>query len=88
MKHYNFPMSNITRAKKIDLTLGDFEDANGFFIRSDAGAIKYCPVNNREDADAITKTVADSVIFVDPEMCRKIFATGTTATNIFVGYGV
>ena len=87
MKYYNSPNQNIIRVVKIDLSAGDFEDANGFFIRSDAGNIKYCPVNN-QDTEAITKTVEATAVFIDPEMCRKVFASGTTATNIYIGYGV
>ena len=38
----------------------------------------------------LTKTVEEQVYFVDPEVFRKIFiaADGTTATDIFVGYGI
>lgn len=84
-------MGNITRVVKIDLSEGDFTDENGFFIRCDSGgSIKYCPVGN-EDSEAIIKTVEASVYFEDPEICRKIFATGAgspSATDIYVGYGI
>ena len=80
---------NITRVVLVDLSEGDFIDENGFFIRAsgNGGDIKYCPVGN-EDSEAITKNFAGSDIFVDPEVCRKIFAAGTDASNIYVGYGV
>jgi hypothetical protein len=83
----NNSMGNIQRVKAVDVSLLDFEDINGFFIRSGAGVIKYCPVLNG-NSEPITKTVDAQVYFVDPEVCWKIFASGTTATNIFVGYGV
>ena len=66
----------------------DFVDEAGFFIRAGgAGNIQYCPVGNN-DLEAITKPFAVSDIFVDPEECRKIFGQSTTATLIYVGYGV
>jgi len=79
--------NNIRRAVAVDLTSTDYVDESGFFIRSGAGDIKYCPVGN-EDSEAITKTVEAKVYFEDPEMCRKIFKVGTTATGIYAGYGV
>jgi len=88
---------NIQRVIAVDMVAGTpagyFDDDDnfvsevGFFIRSAAGDIKYCPIGNG-DAEAITKTVTASAIFVDPEVCRKIFKTGTTATGIHIGYGV
>jgi len=83
----NTSMGNITREVLIDVSLQDFTDNNGFFIRSGAGNIKYCPLGNN-DAEAITKTVDASAIFNDPVICRKVFSSGTTATGIYVGYGV
>jgi hypothetical protein len=83
----NTSMGNITREVAVSVASIDFTDENGFFIRSGAGNIKYCPLGN-SDAEAITKTVDGSVIFNDPVICRKIFKTGTTATGIYVGYGV
>jgi hypothetical protein len=84
----NTSMGNITREVLIDVALIDFTDENGFFIRSGAGNIKYCPIGNKSDAEAITKTVDASALFIDPVICRKVFRTGTTATGIYVGYGV
>ena len=80
---------NITRVVPVDLSEGDFTDENGFFIRAagNGGDIKYYPVGN-EDSEAITKNFAGSDIFVDPEVCRKILADGTDASDIYVGYGV
>jgi hypothetical protein len=80
-------LNNITRVVLIDVSTQDYEDDAGFFIRSGAGNIKYCPVGN-EDSEAITKTVTASAIFTDPEICRKVFSSGTTATGIYIGYGV
>jgi len=78
---------NISKVVAVDLSAGDFEPKGCFFIRSGGGgAIKYCPANNK-DAEAITKTVEASALFVDPEYCRKIFAAGTTATDIYAGFG-
>jgi hypothetical protein len=94
-----FALGNILKVIPVDLVAktpavnfdssGDFIDESGFFIRSDAsGIIKYCPLNNKSDVEAIVKTIDVSVYFCDPEICRKIFHTGTTATGIYVGYGV
>jgi hypothetical protein len=84
----NTSMGNITREVAVSVASVDFTDENGFFIRSGAGNIKYCPLGNKSDAEAITKTVSESALFVDPVICRKIFKVGTTATGIYVGYGV
>jgi hypothetical protein len=81
-------MDNILRVVPVDVSAEDFVDENGFFIRSGAGNIKYCPYHNKSDAEAITKTVEAQVYFNDPEICRKIFSVGTTATDIYVGYGI
>jgi hypothetical protein len=81
---------NLVKVVSIDalLAVGDYEPGGGFFIRSGAGGdIRYCPTGN-VDADAITKTIDASAIFIDPEYCRKIFQVGTTATEIYVGFGV
>jgi hypothetical protein len=79
---------NITRVVAVDVTSDDYAPDEPFFIRAGvAGNIKYAPVGN-EDSEAITKAFAASEIFVDPEVCRKIFASGTTATSIYVGFGV
>ena len=73
---------------------GNFVDNFGFFIRVEtAGSIKYCPINNKSDAEAITKEIEASSKFIDPEVCRKIFALQVTspdsrASVIYVGYGV
>jgi hypothetical protein len=84
----NTSMGNITREVPVDVAAVDFTDEAGFFIRSGAGNIKYCPIGNKSDAEAITKTVDASALFVDPVICRKIFSSGTTATSIVIGYGV
>jgi hypothetical protein len=85
----NTSMGNITREVAVSVASVDFTDENGFFIRSGVGgAIKYCPLDNKTDAEAITKTIDASALFNDPVICRKIFKTGTAATSIYVGYGV
>jgi hypothetical protein len=83
-------LGNILYVKPVDLTDGDFVDENGFFIRSDGGGtITYCPLNNKLNSEAITKTIDGSSIFVDPEICRKIFAVGSPLLDdLYVGYGV
>ena len=82
-------LNNIIHEKAIDLTDDDFVDESGFFIRcGGAGVIKYCPVNNLTDTEAITKTVDATPYFIDPVLCRKVFRLTTTATLIYAGYGV
>ncbi len=78
---------NITKVVGVSLATTDFESTEPFFIRSSAGGvIKYLPLGNPE-ASPITKTIEASAIFHDPELCKKIFKTGTTATGIFAGFG-
>lgn len=84
--------NNIQRVVAVDLSQGDFEPKQPFFIRVEtAGVLKYCPWGN-EDSEAITKTFEASTIFIDPEACRKIFNLGQVspaqAEDIYVGYGV
>lgn len=96
-------MGNIQRVVAVDMIAktpaqyfdgdGNFVDENGFFIRVEgAGYLKYCPIKNESDAEAITKWFDTLYIFTDPEICRKIIHTPTSpvseATLIFVGYGV
>ena len=96
-------MGNIQRVIAVDMVAktpapyfdssGNFVDEGGFFIRAaTAGTLKYCPLGNKSDAEAISKTFDASNIFVDPEVCRKIIHVPTTpateATDIFVGWGV
>jgi len=76
---------NVIRELAVDVSAVDFEDENGFFIRSGAGNIKYLPFNNLE-GEEVTKTVEEQVYFVDPVLCKKIYKTGTTATGIYIGY--
>ena len=95
-------MGNIQRVIPVDMIAktpaqyfvgNNFVDENGFFIRvGGAGLLKYCPVGNKTDGEAITKQWDASNIFIDPEVCRKIIHIPTSpasqATLIFVGYGV
>ena len=85
-----FALGNILREVPIDLSTGDFTDENGFFVRAAAdGVIKYCPMNNKSDAEAITKTVTATPYFIDPVLCRKVFRLVTSPdTALYAGYGV
>jgi hypothetical protein len=83
-------LMNIVYEKAIDLSSGDFTDENGFFLRSNVDAVvKYCPMNNKTDAEAITKTIEASAYFVDPVIMRKVFRLTTTPdAEFYIGYGV
>ena len=88
-------MGNIIRELLIDVSKVDYTDEFGFFIRTGDGSeqsgdgdIEYCPVGNKTDAQSITKTVTGSAYFIDPVRCRKIISAGTTATPVYIGYGV
>lgn len=85
----NTPVGNIVRELPVSVASVNYEDesGNGFFIRSGAGDICYVPINC-QDSEAVTKTVEAQVYFVDPVLCKKILKQGTTATGIYVGYGV
>jgi hypothetical protein len=87
-KLFSNAQGNIIREVAVSVASVDFVDESGFFIRSGAGDIKYCPFGVDADSGAITKTVEEQVYFVDPVVARKIFSSGTTATGIVVGYGV
>ena len=86
-----------TPAENFVVGSDDFIDEKGFFIRAEvAGYITYCPMNNLDD-EPITKWFDASYIFVDPEICRRIFAAtdlpftspeSTAADIIYAGYGV
>ena len=77
---------------------GNYVDEKGFFIRAETeGYMTYCPMNNKSDREAITKYFDASHIFVDTELCRKIFVVtdlpdvspeGEIASGIYLGYGV
>jgi hypothetical protein len=87
----NIPESNIDAG-------GNFVDESGFFIRAGTeGYLTYCPMNNKTDAEAITKYFDASNLFIDTELCRKIFAEvsfpvtspeAEVAGNLYIGYGV
>ena len=83
-------LGNIIYEKPIDLSTGDFTDDSGFFVRSGVDAIiKYCPMDNKTDAEAITKTITASPYFVDPVIMRKVFRLVTTPdAQFYAGYGV
>lgn len=79
---------NITRVFAVDLTTDDYEPGGGFFIRSGGGGqITYLPASNHDD-EVIVKTLDASAVFNDPEYCRKIFKAGTSATDLYAGFGV
>jgi len=85
---YPFQYANITRVVPVDLTTQDFADDRGFFVRSGGGGtLKYLPADNSE-TEPITKTLDASAYFNDCELVKKIFKTGTDATDIYAGYGV
>jgi len=97
-------MGNIQRVIAVDMVAktpapyfdldGNFVDEQGFFIRVEtAGYLRYCPILNKTDGEAIEKQWDASYIFIDPEVCRKIFADlnpgqRDMAETIYVGYGV
>ena len=83
-------LNNIVYEKAIDLSIGDFTDENGFFVRSgDDAIIKYSPMNCATDAESITKTITASPYFVDPVLMRKVFRLVTSPdSSFYAGYGV
>lgn len=79
---------NITKVVAVSLAATDFTSSQPFFIRSAVGGVvKYLPVGNAENSP-ITKTIDASAVFQDPELCKKIFRTGTSATEIYAGFGI
>jgi len=97
-------MANIQRVVPVDMinktpainfdASGNFVDEVGFFIRVESeGLLRFCPIGNKSDGESITKQFDVSYIFIDPVVCRKIFAPevtspSVTASVIYVGYGV
>ena len=85
-------LGNILREVPIDLSEGDFEDTDGFFIRSTAGGdVQYLPMNNIEaSGETIIKTLPASEKFDDPVLIKKVFAYGgqSMLTDLYAGYGV
>jgi hypothetical protein len=82
------PAGNILRELPCDVSLKDYENDDAFFIRSaNGGDICYLPAGN-QPGEEITKTIDASAYFNDPVQCIKILKTGTTATGIYVGWGV
>lgn len=77
----------ITHKELIDVSESDYTNENGFFFHvTGKGAVKYCLLNDA-DAAAVTITFSAQETFVLPELCRKIFSSGTTATGIYIGTG-
>lgn len=82
------PQMNIIWEQAVDVSEDDYTDAGGFFVRAEtAGNLKYLPVGMTDDASAITKAIDASVYFIDPVQIGKIYASGTTAENIYIGKG-
>ena len=79
--------TTIVHEALISLASIDYTDETGFFFHTvDGGVIKYCPLNCA-NANYVTKTFAASETFNNPVLARKIFKTGTNATNIYIGKG-
>lgn len=84
----NTSQGNIISQKLINVSLVDYVDENGFFFRCQgAGNIKHCALNDADNL-AVIDAFDASPKFDNPEVCRKIFHTGTTATLIYIGQGV
>jgi hypothetical protein len=82
------PEFNIVSEKSIDVSSNNYTDESGFFFHATgAGNIKYCALNDA-DANAVTKAFAASETFNNPIKARKIFASGTTATGLYVGKAI
>ena len=80
--------TNIVREKLVDVSSLNYTDESGFFVRVGGdGNLSYVPINNEYD-QVITKAVEASAIFNDPVMVKRIVAATTTASNVYVGYGV
>lgn len=80
--------NNIVTKKLIDVSEADFTDEEGFFFHTTVGgAVKYCCINDA-DEDAVTITFDASDTFINCEVWRKIFSSGTTATGIYIGKGI
>lgn len=94
LKHFTQAKTMVIREKAVSVASADFEDEQGFYIRATTGGvITYYPVGN-QDNEPITKTLAASVAFSDPVLCRKIAKQVTTspatsyASGIHVGYAI
>lgn len=80
--------TTIVHEKLISLASTDYTNEDGFFFHTvDGGIIKYCAKND-VDANYVTKTFNASDVFNNPVMARKIFKTGTSATNIYIGTAI
>lgn len=77
----------IMHKELIDVSENDYTNENGFYFHTTGGGdVEYCLLNDA-DADAVTITFSAQETFVMPELCRKIFSSGTTATGIYIGTG-
>lgn len=79
----------ITWEKAIDVSAVDYTDPDafpqGFYFRCGvAGNVKYVPLGNT-DAQALTQAFDASTTYNNPILVKKIFAVGTTATDIVIG---
>lgn len=79
---------NIIEEYLIDVSENDFSDSiRGFFFHTTVGGvIKYLPLGNKADANAITKTFEASESYNNTIIAKKIFSADTTATGIYIGY--
>ena len=77
---------NIIEEQLIDVSVNDFESDQPFFFHClGDGDISYLPWGNKSN-NVITKSMAASDSYNCSVQCRKIFSSGTTATNIYIGY--
>jgi hypothetical protein len=83
-------LENIMRKILIDpqLEIGDYINEQGFFFHTTGGGIiKYVPIGNADD-EIITITFEASDHHNVPDLTKRIIADGTTATGIYVGWGM
>jgi len=80
---------NIIEEYAIDVSENDYVETNPqgcFFHATVGGNIKYLPLGNKNDSDAVTKTFEASESYNNTVIVKKIFSSGTTASGIFIGY--
>jgi hypothetical protein len=80
---------NIIEEHAIDVSEIDYIEANPqgcFFHATVGGDIKYLPLGNKSDDEAVTKTFEASESYNNTVIVKKIFSLGTTASGIYIGY--
>jgi hypothetical protein len=81
--------TTIVHQELISLASVDYVKEGGFFFRTkDGGTITYCLYEDKNDNQAIQDTFNASEKFDNPAFARKIFKSGTAATNIIIGEAV